>query len=122
MITTQSDELAQILKVAALLPWGSYVVVMVTQYMLAFFVGGATFFCQKWLYKVTASMDTDICFVDVICEKLLAPELYLQTECNISVKKFFTANIFRPLIYRCHIFICKYKLGCHLVYRMPPGE
>ena len=54
-------------------------VLHVCQYMAVcgFLVGGF-FFCQYWFWMVTASMETEMCFVDVISLKLFAPELYLK--------------------------------------------
>ena len=68
-------------------------VVDVCQYMaVCGFLAGGFFFCQYWFWMVTASMETEMCFVDVISLKLFAPELYLKKYYTIHIKRLFTDN------------------------------
>ena len=68
-------------------------VVHVCQYMVVCgFLAGGFFFCQYWFWMVTASMETEMCFVDVISLKLFAPELYLKKYYTIHIKHLFTDN------------------------------
>ena len=86
-------------------------VVHVCQYMaVCGFLAGGFFFCQYWFWMVTASMETEMCFVDVISLKLFAPELYLKNiilstlKVCLHVTKFSPSPIFGLILFYIGVF------------------